>query len=82
MAPANDQLNAAILDLASDNDGLWEFTYIGGKRHRDPGDDVSIERLSANPDEFRDLHQPMIHLLRAGYITIRTGSGENSTDTG
>lgn len=67
--------HAAILDLALDNDGLWEFTYIGGERHRDPHS--GIERVSANPDAFRDLHQSMIDLLRAGYITIRSGSGED-----
>ena len=72
-----DKLQGQILELASDNDGLWEFSFIGGQRRRDSADDSRIERVSANPNAFRDLHQPMIEMVRAGYITIRTASGDD-----
>src|SRR5436190_1186363 len=78
MASAPDRLDAAILDLASDNDGLWEFTFMAGHHQRDPVD-VRIERVSANPEFFRDLHQAMVDLVRVGYLTIRTGSGDDLT---
>jgi hypothetical protein len=66
-------LDKEILDKASDNDGLWEFVYIGGQLTRDPDDpdDPEIEGISPNPEAFRDLHQRMIGLVEAGYITIR-----------
>jgi hypothetical protein len=76
MAAPLEPLYVEILDLASDNDGLWEFAFIGGQRHRD-ADDSRIERVSANPDAFRDVHQPMIEMVRAGYINLRAPSGED-----
>jgi hypothetical protein len=74
MAPPLDPLEEKILDIASDNDGLWEFLFIDGERGREPSDPPSIERISANPDAFPLLHPRMVNLVRAGYITIRAGS--------
>jgi predicted exporter len=64
-------LDKEILKTAADNDGLWEFAYIGGLVER-VVDTPNLERVSPNPEAFRDLHQAMIALLKSGYIAIRT----------
>ena len=62
-------LHRDLLSYAVDNDGLWEFAHVQARGSKAVG-----------ADAYRELREPMIDLVRGGYITLFDGGGDLSVD--
>jgi hypothetical protein len=58
-----------LLDMALDNDGLWEFADVQAAGSKAVG-----------ADAHRELREPMIDLVRAGFVTLFDKGGDLSVE--
>lgn len=77
MSIALTELHKDILRVAGDNDGLWEFAFIGGTPTKN---DRGVTSVSANPYAFDHLHAAAIELVLAGLVTVHDSSGALGQD--